>query len=191
MRVNAELVSAETGASLWADRFDQEIHDPTEAQGGIVRRLGTALEVHLVDTESERSLRERPDNPDAFDLALQARSHLHRASSLDQARKTEALLQRALTLDPCSIPAMVQLVYCLMVQNDKLAEWKRSNMLRALTVLQAAEDLCPDALEVVALRAAMLFYQGRCTEGSAVYERVLSINSSHADVQHQIGTAKP
>ena len=78
LRVNAQLIATETGAHLWADRFDQQLNDLSAGQDAIVRRIGQTLNVALVDVESARGKRERPTNPDAFDLILRARSlYLH------------------------------------------------------------------------------------------------------------------
>ena len=74
LRVNAQLVSTDTGAHLWADRFDQNWNDLSAGQEEIVDRIGQTLNVALTDMESARSKRERPTNPDAFDLILRARS---------------------------------------------------------------------------------------------------------------------
>jgi TolB-like protein len=70
VRVNAQLISAETAAHLWSDRFDESMKEIADGQEAIVRRIGLALNMQLVDIESARSLRERPDNPDDFDLIL-------------------------------------------------------------------------------------------------------------------------
>ena len=73
LRVNAQLIATETGAQLWADRFDQQPKDLRAGQEEMIRRIGQTLDVALTDIESARSKRERPTNPDAFDLILRAR----------------------------------------------------------------------------------------------------------------------
>jgi hypothetical protein len=70
LRVNAQLTSTETGAQLWSERFDQPISDLAGGQEQIVVRLCEALAIGLTDIEARRSTRERPTNPDAFDLVL-------------------------------------------------------------------------------------------------------------------------
>ena len=74
-RVNAQLVATETGAHLWADRFDQQLKELSAGQEEIVRRIGQTLNVAVTEVESARGKRERPTQPDAFDLILRARSH--------------------------------------------------------------------------------------------------------------------
>jgi TolB-like protein len=74
LRVNAQLGSTETGSQLWTDRFDEQLGDIGAGQDDIVTRIGNALGVTMVDIEGARSARERPADPDEFDLILRARS---------------------------------------------------------------------------------------------------------------------
>ena len=68
--VNAQLISTETGAHVWADRFDGERSKLGELQVEFVARLARSLGVELVKAESLRAMRERPNNPDAVDLSM-------------------------------------------------------------------------------------------------------------------------
>jgi adenylate cyclase len=70
--LNAQLISTETGAHVWADRFDGERSKLGELQVDFVSRLANSLGVELVKAESLRAKRERPNNPNAVDLAMQA-----------------------------------------------------------------------------------------------------------------------
>jgi adenylate cyclase len=70
LRVNAQLTSAETGAHLWSDRFDQKISELAAGQEQVVARMREGLGWSLIEIENARSLRERPTNPDSFDLFL-------------------------------------------------------------------------------------------------------------------------
>jgi hypothetical protein len=71
MRVNVQLIEAETGAHVWAERFDKPVADLFEMQDEIVSRLANRLGVELVKAGALRAMRERPNNPDALDLAMQ------------------------------------------------------------------------------------------------------------------------
>ena len=66
VRVNAQLVDAETGAQLWAERFEEDVADLFKLQDQIVARLGNALGFELVKAEAGRSVGSK--NPDATDL---------------------------------------------------------------------------------------------------------------------------
>ena len=100
LRINAQLVSTESGAHLWADRFDEAINDLAAGQEEIVERLGNALGFQLVRVEAARSTRDRSANPDAFDLFLRAKSVLNLPFSIESIAEAEPLLERAVQLDP-------------------------------------------------------------------------------------------
>jgi TolB-like protein len=68
--VNAQLISTETGAYVWADRFDGERSKLGALQVEVVARLARSLDVGLVKAEALRAARERSDNPDAVDLTM-------------------------------------------------------------------------------------------------------------------------
>ena len=91
LRVNAQLSSAETGTQLWADRFDRPLRDLGAMQDEIVARLRSVLNVKLIDFEGGRSARERPENPDAYDLILRARSLHHQPATRERNQTIRAL----------------------------------------------------------------------------------------------------
>jgi adenylate cyclase len=96
VRVNAQLISTADGEHVWSDRFDESMNELAEGQNVIVNRIGSALRVELIDLESARSLRERPDNPDDFDLILQANSLLNKPRSERRFDQAQALLEQVL-----------------------------------------------------------------------------------------------
>ena len=82
LRVNVQLISSETNMHIWAGRFDQSVKDLGIGQEEIVSRLREALGFQMFDAESARSVRERPDNPDASDLLLRGWSAWRRGGEL-------------------------------------------------------------------------------------------------------------
>ena len=105
MRVNVQLIDAETGNHLWAERFDKPLADLFDMQDEIVARLANALNGQLVFAEARRA--ERAPNPDSMDLYFQGMSVYNEGltpSHLSEARK---LFERALALDPGNLDAIV------------------------------------------------------------------------------------
>ena len=76
--LNAQLISTETGAHVWADRFDGERSKLGQLQVEFVSRLANSLGVELVKAESLRAMHERPNNPDAVDLFMRGWVELYR-----------------------------------------------------------------------------------------------------------------
>ena len=72
LRVNVQLIDAETGNHLWAERFDKPVADLFDMQDEIVARLANALDAQLIEAEARRA--ERALNPDAMDLYFQGKA---------------------------------------------------------------------------------------------------------------------
>jgi TolB-like protein/Flp pilus assembly protein TadD len=169
LRVNAQLIATETGAHLWADRFDQQLNDLSAGQETIVRRIGQTLDVALVDVETARSKRERPTNPDAFDLILRARAlGLHPMGTREKAERL-GLYDQALRLDPTSVRAMTGLVAALIRTSGAGDELER-----AARLLADAEAIDPNHHSVLDAAAFLLYAQGRYTESISAFQRLLN-----------------
>jgi adenylate cyclase len=106
VRVNAQLIEAESGAHLWADRFDDDVVDLFKLQDEVVARLARTLQVELMSAEAQRSLHDRPQNPDAIDLTMRGEALLNQP--LTKANRFEArdLFEQALALDPTNADAL-------------------------------------------------------------------------------------
>jgi TolB-like protein/DNA-binding winged helix-turn-helix (wHTH) protein len=110
--VNAELISTETRAHIWADRFEGERANLGQLQVEFVSRLANSLGVELVQAESLRAIRERPNNPDAVDLAM--RAVINGVDSKQLFNDGQALFERALSLDPQNVQATTGLASALL-----------------------------------------------------------------------------
>src|SRR6202020_1862007 len=105
MRVNVQLVDAESGNHLWADRFDKPVADLFDMQDEIVARLANALNTQLVFAEARRA--ERAPNPDSMDLYFQGMSVYHKGLTPSHLLEARKLFERALELDPGNVDAIV------------------------------------------------------------------------------------
>ena len=144
LRVNAQLVSGETGADLWSDRFDEQISDLSSGQDQIVTRMRSELGVSLVEIEEARSLRERPTTPDAFDLVLRARYILYQPPTKERREEALALYEQALLLDPQSVPALAGAAFLLMERSGYPAD-NADDIERAGRLLAQARAISPSS----------------------------------------------
>ena len=69
MRVNVQLIEAETANHIWAERFDKPVADLFDMQDEIVSRLANQLQAELIAAEARRA--EKAPNPDSMDLYFQ------------------------------------------------------------------------------------------------------------------------
>jgi len=142
--VNAQLISTETGAHVWADRFEGERSKLGELQVQFVSRLANSLGVELVKAEALRAMRERPNSLDAADLVMRGWAVL--ASNPDKAALIGAatLFERALALDPQNVPAMVGLTDTLTWRvNTNQSDDREGDIARAEETIDHALVLQP------------------------------------------------
>src|SRR5262249_7842470 len=105
LRINVQLIDAETGNHLWAERFDKPVTDLFDMQDEIVSRIANALDAQLVAAEARRA--ERSLHPDAMDLYFQGAACLHKGLSDEHLAQARGFFELALALDPGSIEALV------------------------------------------------------------------------------------
>ena len=107
LRVNVQLIDAETGNHLWAERFDKPVADLFDMQDEIVSRLANTLDAQLIAAEARRA--ERSLHPDAMDLYFQGRAWLNKGLTPEYMAQARGFFERALALDPGNIEALVGL----------------------------------------------------------------------------------
>ena len=105
MRVNVQLIDAETGNHLWAERFDKPLADLFDMQDEIVARLANALNAQLVAAEARRA--EQAPNPDSMDLYFQGLAWLNKGRTPDNVAQARGFFDRALTADPDNVDALI------------------------------------------------------------------------------------
>jgi adenylate cyclase len=99
VRITGQLVEAQTGAHLWAERYDRPLDDIFAVQDEITLSVVGAIEPSLRQAEIARTKRMRPDSLDAYDLVLRALPHSYTAMP-EGAAKAIPLVERALALEP-------------------------------------------------------------------------------------------
>ena len=105
MRVNVQLIDAETGNHLWAERFDKPLADLFDMQDEIVARLAGALNTELAAAEARRA--ERAPNPNSMDLYFQGLAWLNKGLTPDNVAQARGFFDRALAADPDNVEALV------------------------------------------------------------------------------------
>jgi TolB-like protein len=105
MRVNVQLIDAETGNHLWAERFDKPLADLFDMQDEIVARLAGALNTELVAAEARRA--EQAPSPDSMDLYFQGLACFNKGITPDNIAQAQSFFDRALSADPGNVDALV------------------------------------------------------------------------------------
>jgi adenylate cyclase len=99
VRITAQLIDAQTGGHLWAERYDRLLDDIFALQDEITMSVVGAIEPSLRKVEIERVKRKRPDNLGAYDLVLRSLPFI-RTGMVEGANAAIPLLKSALQLEP-------------------------------------------------------------------------------------------
>ena len=109
VRVNVQLIDAETSAHLWAERFDSDLGDLFVLQNAITSRLANALNLRLTEVEAARPT----DHPDAIDYIFRGHAALNKGAAPDNFAQAIDLFEHALAMDPGSLKAQSSLAVTL------------------------------------------------------------------------------
>ena len=186
VRVNVQLIDAESGVHLWADRFDEDIADLFKLQDEVVGRLGNALGAwELVKAEGERGARSK--SPDAIDLTMRGLALFSQGAQQPMKEKHESyntartLCEQALKLDPNEPYALVCDGFTYLA--DYLYAWGSSETDYEAKVLgQADRAIALDRNFVGAywLKSLYLGVSHRAPEALGVANAGLAINPNFA-----------
>ena len=189
MRVNVQLIDAETGNHLWAERFDKPLADLFDMQDEIVARLANTLAAQLRSAEARRA--ERAPNPDSLDLHSQGLAWLNKGFTPDNLAQARSFFDRAVTADPDNVDALVG------SGTADMAEGVFSYAPDPLAAFAAAEAKMTKVLSSVPDHARAHMYLGlvdmmtkRAREGIAECEHALELDRNLAEAHSFIGFGK-
>jgi TolB-like protein len=189
MRVNVQLIDAETGNHLWAERFDKPLADLFDMQDEIVARLAGALNTELVAAEARRA--ERAANPDSMDFYFQGLAWYNKGRTPDNLAQARGFFDRALIADPDNVDALI---------GSAAANADAGSLLFVTdpaAAFAAAEAKLTKALSSVPDHALGHMYLGlvdimtkRAAEGIAECEHALALDRNLASAHSIIGFGK-
>jgi adenylate cyclase len=113
LRINAQLIEAENGRHVWADRFEGAVNDVFELQDRITESVVVAIEPNLRLAEAERARAKPSASLQAYDLCLRAVSDVLDSGGEVASREAIVHLRHAIALDPQYSYAKALCAWCL------------------------------------------------------------------------------
>jgi TolB-like protein/DNA-binding winged helix-turn-helix (wHTH) protein/cytochrome c-type biogenesis protein CcmH/NrfG len=188
VRIDVGLIEAGSGRHLWTERFTLERNGIAAWQDEIVGRIASALNFRLARVETERTLRERRDYADAYDLTTQGWALIYTAKSpenYDAARKS---FRQALGRNPASANALAGLGWSSAI--SVLNGWSASPAADvAVAEAAVAQLLVIDPNHVVGnhVRGFLLRLQRRTGAAREAFRTVAALNPNFAPAHAQLG----
>jgi len=188
LRVNVQLIDAETRAHLWADRFDKPMTDLLEMQDEIVARLANALDAQLIEAEARRA--ERSPHPDAIDLCFQGCHSLNKGHAPEDLAQARDFFERALALEAGNVEALVgTAVVNLSIGTNFLTDDRIEHLIAAEAAVTKALSLAPNHPGAHHVLGLVQINTNRAAQGIAKCERALALDRNLAAAHASIGTA--
>jgi TolB-like protein len=173
VRVNTQLIEAETNAHLWAERFDRDIGDLFAWHDEITSRIAIELSLELVGAEVAR----QADHPDALDYILRGRAAHSKPPTPDKYIDAISLFERALALDPRSVEAQSRLAIELTAGVlDQMSASTAAHILRAEGLVRQALEAAPRSPLAHYAKGQVLRAQRRYAEAIAEYETAITFD---------------
>jgi TolB-like protein len=189
MRVNVQLIDAETGNHLWAERFDKPLADLFDMQDEIVARLANALNAQLVAAEARRA--EKVPSPDSMDLHFQGLAWFNKGFTPNSVAQARGFFDRALSADPDNVDALIGSA------GTEAIEGANSFVTDPIAAFAAAEAKLTKALSSVPDHAYGHMWLGlveiftkRTAQGIAECEYALALDRNLANANAAIGFGK-
>jgi len=188
VQVNAQLVDAETGAHLWAERFDTNRQNLPDAQNEITGRLARTLHLELGEAVGRRIEQEKVVDPNARDFVMRGWALFYRPFSVANRRESQHAFEQALEIDPRSVDARIGIA--LVLATNVADGWSSS----VEQDKARAEQLLLDALERDANRPMAHYAMGmlrrvqnRLTDAQIEFETAIGLDRNNARAFYQLG----
>jgi TolB-like protein/tetratricopeptide (TPR) repeat protein len=191
MRFNAQLVDAESGAHLWADRFDKPRADLLDMQDEVTARLARGIHIELIAAESRRAVREHPDHFDSVDHTLHGWAAWNQHLSLEAARKARDFFDAALRLDEHNVGALLGFAKAHVWEVNMYTSDDRAGQNRAAEIaVTKALALAPDSADAHLTYGMVLFAMRAPERALREFEFSVSLEASLATAHAYLGLMK-
>jgi TolB-like protein/class 3 adenylate cyclase/tetratricopeptide (TPR) repeat protein len=189
LRVNVQLIDAETGNHLWAERFDKPVVDLFDMQDEIVAHVARQLDTALIAAEARRAA--QSPLPDSTDLYFQGMAWTNKGITPDHLAQAGGFFERALALDPNNVEALVGTAGVeITLAGAYTTDDRAARFATASAALTKALSLAPGHALAHLFLGRLLIFLNHGHQAIAECERALALDRNLAAAHAIIGMAK-
>ena len=184
IRINVQLIDAEDGTHIWADRFDREVDDIFALQDEVVGRIVNALSDVVPSSRPVKG--KRAANIKAYDLLVRGRGLIHTLGGISVGRP---LLEKAIEIDPQFAEAYAWLAMSYLYGWVYWGESAETQRPLARAAAERAVALDRENASAHAILGDVLIFDGQLDAGIRELTAALRIDPNHADAWLFMGEA--
>jgi adenylate cyclase len=187
IRINAQLVDADTGAHLWAERLDRDAQELLGLESEITGRISRSVRARMVAAEAGRTTA----HPDAQDYIFRGRAALTKPVGHASSDEAIGFFESALALDSTAVRAQVGLASALISRVlDEFSTAPETDLQRAEGLLERALAAAPTAAWVHYVKGQLLRAKGLCADAIPEYEAAIALDRNSAPSYGWLGWCK-
>jgi len=183
VRINAELIEANSDRHLWGKSYESDVQDALTLQSEIARSIAQQIRAKLTPDEEQVLVHAQPVNLSAIEPYLRGRYHLANArNTMDASRETEAQsalkeFHRAASEDPNYAPAYVAIAGTLVIRESLTP----SDIHQAREAIQKALTIDPKSAEAHMFLGRLSLWDWNWDAAGYEYQRAIELNPNLAD----------
>ena len=189
IRVTAQLIKADDGFHLFSETYDRDLEDIFAVQDEIAAEISNALLTEIVGTEAPTVTK---TDTEAYELYLLARQRIH-TRDLSNLREANAMLDRALEIDPLFAPALAQKALVMHLMSDSLGAYGDIPLAETMPVARRAVDqalaLDSTLAEAHAVNGLLLDNLNRPSDAIVALERARELNPTLSDAANWLASS--
>jgi adenylate cyclase len=176
IETNVQLIDAQTGGHIWADRFESTISDIFQLQAAVTGRIAASLDIQLTKAEGERAMQQTTADPDAVDLRLQAMALYISGITPEHMYAARRLLEHSVQLDPHSAESWAWLAEVIIT--EYLHHWKvgKEDLEAAEQAVNKAVALDPNIAQAYYAEGLLRRAKGQHNGALEAFSRALELN---------------
>jgi adenylate cyclase len=188
VRITAQLIDAETGNHLWAERYDRDLNDIFAVQDEITDTVAISIEPAIAKMEQHRAIRKPPGSLGAWEAYQRGLWHMSRIGVTEN-EAAKAFFRQAIDLDRDFAPAHAVLA---------MAIFQSFSLYQTSTLPEVIDQVLMTAQRAISLDPLhpgghvcmgwVLFVQGDREGASAEVRQALAISPSSSVAHHLLGT---
>ncbi len=177
VETNVQLIDAQSGGHVWADRFESDITELFALQAAVTGRIAASLDIQLAKAEGERAMQQTAVDPDAVDLRLQAMALYISGITPEHTLEARRLLERSVQLDPNSAESWAWLSEIVMT--EYLHHWNKvgkEDLKEADEAVGKAVTIDPNIAQAYYAQGLLRRAQGQHNGALESFSRALELN---------------